>query len=213
MTQRFDCTDAAERARALESAERALRFGELVVMPTDTVYGLAADAFSASAVDGLLAAKKRGRDMPVPVLVGSWSTLDGLVDTLPAAADALRKAFWPGGLTLVVRHAASLIWDLGDAFGTVAVRMPLHPVAIDLLTRTGPLAVSSANTSGSPPAATCDEAVDQLGDLVSVYLDGGPSGEPVPSTIIDCTVDPPRLLRAGAISVEDLRSEVPDLQA
>jgi L-threonylcarbamoyladenylate synthase len=213
MTQRFDCTDAAERTRGLEAAERALRFGELVVLPTDTVYGLAADAFSASAVDGLLAAKKRGRDMPVPVLVGAWSTLDGLVDVLPPAADALRKAFWPGGLTLVVRHAASLIWDLGDAFGTVAVRMPLHPVAIDLLTRTGPLAVSSANSSGSPPAATCDEAVDQLGDLVSVYLDGGPSGEPVPSTIIDCTVDPPRLLRAGAISVEDLRSEVPDLQA
>jgi tRNA threonylcarbamoyl adenosine modification protein (Sua5/YciO/YrdC/YwlC family) len=213
MSSRFDCTDAAERARGIESAERALRFGELVVLPTDTVYGLAADAFSASAVDGLLSAKKRGRDMPVPVLVGAWSTLDGLVDTLPPAADALRKAFWPGGLTLVVRHAASLIWDLGDAFGTVAVRMPLHPVAIELLTRTGPLAVSSANTSGSPPAATCDEAVDQLGDLVSVYLDGGPSGEPVPSTIIDCTVDPPRLLRAGAISVEDLRSEVPDLQA
>src|SRR3954469_10622671 len=197
MTQRFDCTDAAERARGLEAAERALRFGELVVLPTDTVYGLAADAFSASAVDGLLAAKKRGRDMPVPVLVGAWSTLDGLVDVLPPAADALRKAFWPGGLTLVVRHAASLIWDLGDAFGTVAVRMPLHPVAIDLLTRTGPLAVSSANTSGAPrphalrappaplafpsanpsappPAATCDEAVEQLADLVSVYLDGGP---------------------------------------
>ncbi len=213
MTQRFDCSNAAERARGLDVAERALRFGELVVLPTDTVYGLAADAFSASAVDGLLAAKKRGRDMPVPVLVGSWSTLDGLVDVLPPAADALRKAFWPGGLTLVVRHAASLIWDLGDAFGTVAVRMPLHPVAIELLTRTGPLAVSSANTSGSPPAATCDEAVEQLGDLVGVYLDGGPSGEPVPSTIIDCTVDPPRLLRAGAIPVEDLRSEVPDLQA
>ncbi|HSP36965.1 MAG TPA: L-threonylcarbamoyladenylate synthase [Frankiaceae bacterium] len=213
MSSRFDCSDQEERRRGLEAAERALRFGELVVLPTDTVYGLAADAFSASAVDGLLSAKRRGRDMPVPVLVGAWSTLDGLVDVLPPAADALRKSFWPGGLTLIVRHAASLIWDLGDAFGTVGVRMPMHPVAIELLTRTGPLAVSSANISGSPPAVTCDEAQDQLGDDVSVYLDGGPAGEPVPSTIIDCTVDPPRLLRAGAISVEELRREVPDLQA
>src|SRR6202012_4378552 len=114
-------------------------------------------------------------------------------------------SYWPGGLTLIVRHAASLIWDLGDAFGTVGVRMPMHPVGIELRTRPGPLAVSSATIRGPPPAATCDEAEDQLGELVSVYLDGGPSGEPVPSTIIDCTVDPPRLLRAGAISVEELR--------
>jgi L-threonylcarbamoyladenylate synthase len=213
VSQRFDCSVALERARGLEAAERALRFGELVVLPTDTVYGLAADAFSASAVDGLLAAKRRGRDMPVPVLVGSTATLDGLVDVLPPAADALRQAFWPGGLTLIVRHAASLVWDLGDAFGTVGVRMPLHPVAVELLSRTGPLAVSSANVSGSPPAATCDEAVHQLDEAVAVYLDGGPAGEPVPSTIIDCTVDPPKLLRAGAIPVEELRTEVPDLIA
>jgi L-threonylcarbamoyladenylate synthase len=164
MSARFDCTDAEQRSRGLEAAERALKFGELVVLPTDTVYGLAADAFSASAVDGLLAAKRRGRDMPVPVLVGAWSTLDGLVDVLPPAADLLRKAFWPGGLTLVVRHAASLVWDLGDAYGTVAVRMPMHPVALELLGRTGPLAVSSANVSGSPPAATYGEANGQLGD-------------------------------------------------
>jgi L-threonylcarbamoyladenylate synthase len=213
VSRRFDCSDPEQRAKGLDAAERALRFGELVVMPTDTVYGLAADAFSASAVDGLLSAKRRGRDMPVPVLVGAWSTLDGLVDTLPPTVDGLRRSFWPGGLTLIVRHAASLIWDLGDAYGTVGVRMPMHPVAIELLTRTGPLAVSSANISGSPPAATCDEAQDQLGEEVAVYLDGGPSGEPVPSTIIDCTVDPPRLLRAGAIPVEELRREVPDLQA
>jgi tRNA threonylcarbamoyl adenosine modification protein (Sua5/YciO/YrdC/YwlC family) len=213
MSARFDCADAEQRSRGLEAAERALKFGELVVLPTDTVYGLAADAFSASAVDGLLAAKRRGRDMPVPVLVGAWSTLYGLVDFLPLAADLLQKAFWPGGLTLVVRHARSLVWDLGDASGTVAVRMPMHPVALELLNRTGPLAVSSANVSGSPPAATYGEAVGQLGDSVRVYLDGGPAGEPVPSTIVDCTVHPPKLLRAGAIPVDDLRAEVPDLQA
>jgi len=147
----------------------------------------------------------------VPVLVGSWATLDGLVDALPPEADLLRKAFWPGGLTLVVRHAAALAWDLGDAHGTVAVRMPLHPVAVELLQRTGPMAVSSANVSGSPPATNADEARAQLGEDVAVYLDAGPSGEPVASSIVDCTVHPPRLLRAGAVSTEALRGEVPEL--
>jgi tRNA threonylcarbamoyl adenosine modification protein (Sua5/YciO/YrdC/YwlC family) len=211
VSSRFYCGDAEERARGLEAAERELRAGNLVVIPTDTVYGLAADAFAAYAVDSLRVVKRRGRDLPVPVLVGNAQTLDGLVDILPPAADVLRKAFWPGGLTLIVRHASTLVWDLGDSFGTVGVRMPLHPVAVELLNRTGPLAVSSANISGQPPAATCDEAVAQLGEGVSVYLDGGPAGEPVPSTIIDCTVEPPRLLRAGALSVEELRREVPDL--
>jgi tRNA threonylcarbamoyl adenosine modification protein (Sua5/YciO/YrdC/YwlC family) len=213
VTAVFDCSEAASRERGIAAAQRAISFGELVVLPTDTVYGIGADAFSPSAVDGLLAAKRRGRDMPVPVLVGAWSTVEGLVDVMTPAADRLRKAFWPGGLTLVLRHAASLAWDLGDAWGTVAVRMPMDPVALELLARTGPLAVSSANVSGSPPAATCEQAREQLGDTVAVYLDGGPSGEPVPSTIVDCTFDPPRLLRAGALSVEDLRSEVPDLVA
>jgi L-threonylcarbamoyladenylate synthase len=211
--ERYDCTDAVERARGIDAAQRALLDGELIVLPTDTVYGIAADAFSAYGVESLLVTKRRGRDMPVPVLVGSWSTLEGLVDVMPPAADRLRKAFWPGGLTLIVREAASLAWDLGDANGTVGIRMPLHPVAIELLNRTGPLAVSSANVSGKPPAATCEEAMDQLDRGVAVYLDGGPAGEPVPSTIIDCTVNPPRLLRAGAIPVEDLRREVPDLEA
>jgi tRNA threonylcarbamoyl adenosine modification protein (Sua5/YciO/YrdC/YwlC family) len=115
-------------------------------------------------------------------------------------------------LTLVVRHAVSLAWDLGDADGTVAVRMPLHPVAIELLQRTGPLAVSSANVSGRSPAFDAADAFEQFGDDVAVYLDGGPSADPVPSTIVDCTVDPPRLLRAGAISLEELRTEVPEIQ-
>jgi L-threonylcarbamoyladenylate synthase len=209
----YDCSDPDRRAAGLTAAERAIAAGELVVLPTDTVYGLAADAFSPNAVARLLAAKQRGRDMPVPVLIGSWSTLDGLVDHVSPAADALRKAFWPGGLTLVVRHALALAWDLGDADGTVAVRMPLHPVAIELLQRTGPLAVSSANVSGRAPAADAREALSQLGAEVSVYLDGGVSPDPLPSTIVDCTVEPPRLLRAGAVSVTDLRAEVTDLQS
>jgi tRNA threonylcarbamoyl adenosine modification protein (Sua5/YciO/YrdC/YwlC family) len=208
----YDCADPIRRATGLTAAERAITAGELVVLPTDTVYGIAADAFSPNAVARLLAAKRRGRDMPVPVLVGSWNTLDGLTDHVSPEADALRCAFWPGGLTLVVRHALALAWDLGDADGTVAVRMPLHPVAIELLQRTGPLAVSSANVSGHAPAANIGAAVDQLGDGVAVYLDGGDSPDPVPSTIVDCTVSPPRLLRAGAVSLEELRTEIPDLQ-
>ncbi len=209
----YDCSDPARRAAGLTAAERAISAGELVVLPTDTVYGIGADAFSPNAVARLLAAKHRGRDMPVPVLIGAWSTLDGLVDHVSPAADALRSAFWPGGLTLVVRHALALAWDLGDADGTVAVRMPLHPVAIELLQRTGPLAVSSANVSGRAPAADAHEALTQLGDDVSVYLDGGVSPDPLPSTIVDCTVEPPRLLRAGAVSLTELRAEVADLQA
>jgi len=211
--RRYDMSDAAERPVGLEQAADAVRRGELVVLPTDTVYGLGTDAFSPDAVASLLAAKGRGRDLPVPVLVGSPRTLDGIATGLSGTARALVEAFWPGGLTIVATVAPSLQWDLGDTGGTVAVRMPLHPVAIDLLQKTGPMAVSSANISGQPPATTLDEAVDQLGEAVSVYLDGGPSGDPVPSTIVDVTGDVPRLLRAGALAEEALRQVAGDLTA
>jgi tRNA threonylcarbamoyl adenosine modification protein (Sua5/YciO/YrdC/YwlC family) len=201
-----------ERPVGIEQATDAVRRGELVVLPTDTVYGLGTDAFSPEAVGDLLKAKGRGRDMPVPVLVGSPRTLDGIATRLGTAARALVEAFWPGGLTLVAHAQPSLQWDLGDTGGTVAVRMPLHPVAIELLQATGPMAVSSANTTGRPPATTADEAVEMLGDSVSVYLDGGPSGEPVPSTIVDVTGDVPRVLRAGALGVELLREVAGDLE-
>jgi L-threonylcarbamoyladenylate synthase len=208
----YDTSDPVRRADGLTAAQRAIAAGDLIVMPTDTVYGIGADAFSPHAVARLLAAKHRGRDMPVPVLIGSWYTLEGLVDHVSESTDALRSAFWPGGLTLVVRHALALAWDLGDADGTVAVRMPLHPVAIELLQRTGPLAVSSANVSGRSPAPDAQDAFAQFGDDVSVYLDGGNSEDSVASSIVDCTVEPPRLLRAGAVSLEELRSEVPDIE-
>src|SRR5947208_12812610 len=174
MAELFDCADPDQRAAGLASAISAAKGGRLVVLPTDTVYGIGADAFDATAVTDLLAAKGRGRDMPVPVLVGSWSTIDGLVTYVPAQTRSLIEAFWPGGLTLVVEHAPSLAWDLGDSRGTVAVRMPLHPVALELLERTGPMAVSSANRSGQPAALTAEQAQEQLGDSVQVYLDGGP---------------------------------------
>ncbi|WP_067679089.1 L-threonylcarbamoyladenylate synthase [Nocardia miyunensis] len=200
----YDCSDPDSRAAGLTAARTTLKSGRLAVIPTDTVYGLAADAFDSGAVAELLAAKRRGRDMPVPVLVGSWNTIDGLVFSVPQHARDLIRAFWPGGLSLVVQQAPSLAWDLGDARGTVMLRMPLHPVALELLREVGPLAVSSANVSGQPPATTVQEARDQLGELVGVYLDGGTADHGVPSTIVDLTADSPRILREGAVSAEQV---------
>lgn len=213
MSLHFDTSDPAERERGIETAANAARRGDLVVLPTDTVYGLGCDAFSPAGVARLLAAKGRGRDMPVPVLVGSPDTVEGLAYALSKAARDLVEAFWPGALTVVVRHQPSLAWDLGDAHGTVALRMPLHPVAIELLTVVGPMAVSSANRSGSAPATTYAEAEAQLGDSVAVYLDAGTSGEAVPSTIVDVSGPVPRLLRLGAVDLDALRSVCPDLAA
>ena len=209
----YDCADPLVRPDAIDAAARAVQAGQLVVLPTDTVYGIGADAFDTTAVTDLLAAKGRGRDMPVPVLVGSWSTIDGLVTYVPAQTRSLIEAFWPGGLTLVVEHAPSLAWDLGDSRGTVAVRMPLHPVALELLERTGPMAVSSANRSGQAAARTAEEAQDQLAGSVQVYLDGGPAKVGVASTIVDVTTETPRVLREGAVTVEALRRVVPSVVA
>lgn len=211
MSRFYDCADAELRRRGLEQAASAVRRGELVVLPTDTVYGLGCDAFSSSGVRALLSAKGRGRDMPVPVLVGSPRTLDGLTAALQQSARDLVEAFWPGPLTVVVRQAGSLTWDLGDTAGTVAVRMPLHPVAIELLRIVGPMAVSSANRSGQPPATTVEQASEQLGSAVDVYLDGGACADPVPSSIVDVTGAVPVLRRAGVLSAEAIREVLPDL--
>ena len=202
MTETFDCLDEQTRATGIASAVSALKGGSLVVLPTDTVYGIGADAFDSEAVSALLSAKGRGRDMPVPVLVGSWHTIEGLVYSLPHTARELIRAFWPGALSLVVHQAPSLRWDLGDAQGTVMVRMPLHPVAIELLREVGPRAVSSANISGRPAAVTAQDARDQLGDLVEVYLDAGPSEQQAASTIVDLTGAHPRVLRQGPVTVD-----------
>lgn len=210
----YDVTDGPGRAEGLHHATDAIRRGELVVLPTDTVYGVAADAFSAPAVAALLAAKGRGRSMPPPVLVGTPSTLDGLADAVPQAARDLVERFWPGPLTVVLHAQPSLAWDLGETEGTVAVRMPADDVAVELLTITGPLAVSSANLSGRTAAATAGEARDQLGDSVSCYLDDGrvATAEPAsPSTIVDATRARLRVLRQGSLALAELREVVPDL--
>jgi tRNA threonylcarbamoyl adenosine modification protein (Sua5/YciO/YrdC/YwlC family) len=212
VTEKFDCSDPGQRSRGIASAVGALKGGRLVVMPTDTVYGIGADAFNSAAVSALLSAKGRGRDMPVGVLVGSWHTIEGLVYTMPAGARDLIRAFWPGALSLVVTQAPSLQWDLGDARGTVMLRMPLHPVAIELLREVGPMAVSSANVSGRPAAVDADDARGQLGDLADVYLDAGPSERQAASTIVDLTGATPRILRPGPVSAERI-AEVLGLDA
>jgi tRNA threonylcarbamoyl adenosine modification protein (Sua5/YciO/YrdC/YwlC family) len=208
----LDSRDPANRSAAITSATAAVKAGRLIVLPTDTVYGIGADAFDSGAVAALLSAKGRGRDMPVGVLVGSWHTIEGLVYSMPATARELIRAFWPGALSLVVQQAPSLQWDLGDARGTVMLRMPLHPVALELLRQTGPMAVSSANISGRPPATTAAEANEQFGDLVDVYLDSGVSEQQAASTIVDLTGPLPRLLREGPVSAAAL-AEVLDTDA
>ena len=208
MSARYDCADAAQRAAGISEATAALRKGELAVRPTDTVYGLAADAFSPEAVAALLAVRGSTRGVPPSVLVGSRRAALALVEDVNASGNDLIDEFWPGGLTMVFRSARSLVWDLGDTKGTVAVRMPLQAVALDLLRETGPLAVSSANVTGSPVAKTASDAETQLGDAVSVYLDDGPCVADVPSTIVDMTGPVPRLLRRGVIPVRRLRQVI-----
>jgi L-threonylcarbamoyladenylate synthase len=205
MSAWFDCADETQRISGLAAAASAILAGELVVLPTDTVYGVGADAFSPAAVRRLLAAKGRGRDMPSPVLVGTVRAATALVEDLGQDGQRLIDEFWPGALTIVCRATRTLSWDLGDTKGTVAIRMPQDPVALDLLRETGPMAVSSANLTGSAPPTTAAEAKDQLGESISVYLDGGATVGGVASTIVDLTGPQPRLLRRGAISVGSLR--------
>lgn len=213
MSTVYDCSSALQKAAGFTAAKEAFARSGLVVLPTDTVYGLAADAFDPAAARRLLRAKGRGRSMPIPILVGAADTLQALTTALSAPARDLAEAFWPGGLTLICRQQPSLRWDLGDSRGTVAVRMPDQVVALDLLAETGPLAVSSANLTSRPPATIVAEAQAMLGDGVDVYLDDGATPGLVPSSIVDVTGDGPRLVRAGVLSLEALQVVVPTLQA
>lgn len=208
---RYDCTAIESRAQGVAAAAAALARGDLVVLPTDTVYGVGADAFDAAAVARLLAAKGRGREKPPPVLVGDAATLEALAVEVPAGARALVAAHWPGALTIICRAQPMLVWDLGETAGTVALRMPDHPTALELLRRTGPLAVSSANATGTPPALIADAAEDALGEAVAVYLDAGQSPGGQASTIVDATSDVLRVVRDGAIDLATLRATVPGI--
>lgn len=201
------------RSASITEAAAVLSSGGLVVLPTDTVYGIAADAFDADAVAALLAAKGRGRQMPPPVLVASPTMLEVLAVDVPPAAKALADAFWPGALTIIVRAQPTLTWDLGETAGTVALRMPDHEVALDLLRTTGPLAVSSANRTGKPAATNAAEASAQLGARVARYLDDGEAPGGQASTIVDATGPTLTIVREGAIDRERLAAVVPHLRA
>ena len=201
----------ADAAAAIDAAVAAVSNGDCIVLPTDTVYGIGADAASAHAVRGLLAAKNRGRDMPPPVLIAEVSMLRALSEEVTEDVLALAEAFWPGALTLVVKAHEHLQMDLCDRGGTIAVRVPDHEFTRELLRATGPLAVSSANVSGQPAATTIEEAKRQLGKNVRVYLDGGPAGEGEASTIVDLTGGTPTILRQGRISRAELAAVLPAL--
>ncbi len=213
MSVTFDCSDSTERSEGLARAQGALAAKQCVVIPTDTVYGIAADAFAPQAVATLLASKGRGRSMPPPVLIPRQQTMDGLATDVSVEARLLAEAFWPGGLTLICHAQPSLTWDLGDTFGTVALRMPDDRLALDLLILTGPLAVSSANRTGQPAATTAAEAQDQLGESVEVYLDDGArAADAGASTIVDATGETLVVVREGVISIEELRKVVPTIK-
>jgi L-threonylcarbamoyladenylate synthase len=216
MAALYDCSVPAELLTGMRLARGAIGRGELVVIPTDTVYGIAADAFQPAAVERLLAAKGRGRQSPPPVLIPGIPTLEALAETVTDEVRRLAAEFWPGGLTIIVRARPTLEWDLGETRGTVALRMPSDKIALELLAETGPLAVSSANLTGQPAATTAREAEGMLGDSVTVYLDGGPVGQAYPgavdrsgSTIVDATAlthpeGKLRILRHGVIPDDEI---------
>ncbi|MDM4763448.1 L-threonylcarbamoyladenylate synthase [Galbitalea sp. SE-J8] len=223
MSAIYDCTVPADLLTGTRLARAAIGRGELVVIPTDTVYGVAADAFQPAAVQRLLDAKGRGRQSPPPVLIPGIPTLDALAEEVPDEVRTLVRAFWPGGLTIILPARDSLAWDLGETHGTVALRMPADRIALELLSETGPLAVSSANLTGRPAATTAAEAEAMLGDSVAVYLDGGAAGadhdgaagpgaahRDPGSTIVDATPllrgEPIRIVRHGVISDDAVRA-------
>ncbi|MCF8548554.1 MAG: threonylcarbamoyl-AMP synthase [Pontimonas sp.] len=188
-------------------------------MPTDTLYGIACDAFSPDAVSALLAHKGRGRHMPPPVLVATPEDASRLARSVPLEVEKLMSEFWPGGVTIILEASPDVEWDLGDTQGTVAVRMPNHPVALELLRECGPLAVSSANLTGQHAAVTVSEALQQFGDALGVYIDAGPVGHAYAdapgnpgSTIVDATRVASggawRVLRRGVVPWEDLKAVV-----
>ena len=219
MERIYDCSVDTDLLTGMRLAKVAIGRKELVVLPTDTVYGLACDAFSHEGVQSLLEAKGRDRQSPPPVLIGNAAALDGLAQDIPALAHKLADTFWPGALTMILKAQPSLTWDLGETKGTVALRMPDHKIALALLQETGPLAVSSANLTGEPAAITCQQAEGYLGSKVKVYLDGGSSPKGEASTIVDLTnlidvvesngeiktTGKVRVVRRGALSVDKLK--------
>jgi L-threonylcarbamoyladenylate synthase len=190
---------------ALDHAVDVLQHGGLVAFPTDTVYGLAALPFKSEYVEGLFSAKGRNNTRAIAILIGEYSDLDKIVDQFDDKSSRLAHHFWPGPLTLVVSKRSGLPAELSpDA--TIGVRMPDNPVALSLLRRIGPLAVTSANISGQDNANTADEVNRQLNGRVHLILDGGRTSGGIPSTVVNCTSTSLDILREGPISLEAIES-------
>ncbi|TVP67989.1 MAG: threonylcarbamoyl-AMP synthase [Nitriliruptor sp.] len=205
MSELLDATAGADderRAAAVARAAELLLAGEVVVLPTDTVYGIAADAFSTEATAALLTAKGRDRAIPLPVMIRTPQQLPGLAATVSSAADRLVAAFWPGPLTLVLHAQPRLTWDIGESDGTVAIRMPLDDATLEVIRAVGPLAMTAANAPGGDAPRSVEDARDQLGEQVAAYLDAGTRPEGATSTIVDLTREAPKVLREGAIPTE-----------
>ena len=198
---------------AIRKACHLLREGEVVAFPTDTIYGVGANAFERYAVRQIFAVKERPLKRGLPVFIYQIDDLNLVAKRIPNNAWLLLQKFWPGALTVIFEKNAALPEDVTGGQNTVAVRIPDHPVSLDLVIKTGhPLAVTSANLSGYPTPATAQGVAEQLGDRLPLILDGGPSPEMQPSTIIDLSVTPPRLLRRGSLNVTELTVFLPDLQ-
>lgn len=212
MSESIKIKNPQDRADGIEVAQAALRKGECVVFPTDTVYGIGVDAFSTQAVTVLLAAKGRSRQKPPPVLIARPDVMRALAAEVPETAQKFADAFWPGGLTLILPAQPSLAWDLGETRGTVALRMPADEVALDLLSAVGPMAVSSANRTTMDAATTCEQAQEMLAESVAVYLDDGARATNKPSTIVDCTAEIPTVVRHGTVTIEELQAVVPETE-
>ncbi len=207
---RIGAERGAERDRALTACAAAVRRGDVIIIPTEQVYGLATDAFHMGGTSSLRALKGYATHVSLPILVANPTMVNGVARSTPLAEELI-EAFWPGGLTLVLPPQPTLAWD-ASAGGPVAVRMPIHPFTLALVERTGPLAVTSANPPGTDPPTTMDGAVACLGEQVALAVDVGPcpdGGEP--STILDLTGPAPVLIREGAVSRAQLASLRPDL--
>jgi L-threonylcarbamoyladenylate synthase len=214
VTLRISCADGLERERAVAAAHAAARRGDLILLPTEHVYAVAADAFSPRGVAALREAKGTGGDVPLPVMVGRRATVTGIAARVSDQANRLMDAFWPGPLTILLNPQPTLAWDLPEG-APVAVRMPLHPLTLAVLASTGPLAATTANLPGLESPSDVDDALEQLGGAVTVALDSGVLGgaDSLPSSVVDCTRPMPVMVRIGALSAEAIARICPDVQA
>jgi len=213
MTLRIACADGLERERAVAATHAAVKRGDLALLPMENVYAVVADAFSARGVAALRDAKGTDAGVPLPVMVGRRTTVAGIAVRISEQAQRLMDAFWPGPMTILLTPQPSLAWDLPRET-PVAIRMPLHPLALAVLERTGPLVVTTANLPGMAAPSDVDDALEQLGEAVTVALDAGDLrvDDALPSSVIDASGEMPVLVRAGALSIEEIRRICPDVR-